>query len=144
MRFLPEQSPPWVGNFQGGFGECHGVFLHPNRRHLIVVATGQAYVVDPESRALIHHFGADIAKVVEVPENDALVFTNGLWFEAYGATGYLWRSRRLSWDGVRSLSRTALTLWGEAYSPLDDDWHRFSVDLTSGHVEGGSYNGPPM
>ncbi len=143
VRFLPEQTSSWVGNFQGGFGECQGVFPHPNGSHLIVLASGQAYIVDPESRALLHHFGADIAAVLEVPEIDALVFTNGLWFEAYGASGHLWRSQRLSWDGVRSLSRSELTLRGEAYSPLDDSWHPFSVDLTSGHAEGGSYNGPP-
>jgi hypothetical protein len=144
VRFLPEQSSPWVGNFQGGFGKCQGVFVHPNGCHLIVVATGQAYIVEPESRALLDHFGADIASVVEVPEIDALLFTNGLWFEAYGASGLLWRSRRVSWDGVRSLSRTKLTLHGEAYSPLDDAWHPFSLDLASGHAKGGSYTGPQI
>lgn len=142
VRFLPERSAPWVGNFQGGFGECQGVFAHPDGSHLIVVATGQAYVVDPESRSLLHHFGADIAAVVEVPELPALVFTNGLWFEGYGSSGVLWRSDRVSWDGLRSLSRSELTLQGEAYSPLDDAWHPFSLNLLSGRIEGGSYNGP--
>jgi hypothetical protein len=139
VRFLPEGSASWVGNFQGGFGECNGVFVHPNGAHLIVVAAGQAYIVDPQSHTLLHHFGADFAAVVEVPELQALVFTNGLWFDAYDASGHLWRSQRVSWDGIRSLSRSDLTLKGEAYSPFGGFWHPFSLDLASGRVEGGSY-----
>jgi hypothetical protein len=144
VRINPQAGSSWVGNFQGGIGGFRNVFDHPNRRDLIVVADGQGYVVDPESRALVAHFGGDISDLIEVPEIDALVVTNGIWLEAYGASGSLWRTRRLSWDGVRLLDRNGLKLQGEAYSPLDDCWHPFSVELSSGKCEGGSYNGPPM
>jgi len=144
VQFLPDRASPWVGNFQGGAGKCQGVFAHPNGSSLVVVASGQGYVVDPESHAVLQHLDSDIDAVLDVPEIDSLVFTNGLWFEAYGVSGRLWRSPRLSWDGVRSLSRSESTLSGEAYSPMDGSWHAFSVDLSSGHAEGGSYDGPPM
>jgi len=143
VRFSPREGAPWVGNFQLGLGGCNGVFAHPNGSDLVIIAAGQGYVLDPESRTLSGHFGADISTVIEVPERNLLVFANGLWFEATGASGTVWQSRRVSWDGVRSVRRVGLTLEGEAYSPLDGEWHPFSLDLVSGHAEGGSYNGPP-
>jgi hypothetical protein len=36
------------------------------------------------------------------------------------------------------------SLVGEAYTPLDDAWYSFAVDMKSGNVTGGSYNGPDM
>jgi hypothetical protein len=36
------------------------------------------------------------------------------------------------------------SLVGEAYTPLDDAWYPFSVDLLSGDVSGGSYSGTDM
>jgi hypothetical protein len=140
VKFIPTRGDAWVGNFQGGFGKCHGVFLHPDRKNLVVVANGQAYVVDPETRSLVAEFGADLVEAFEVPEIDLLVFTNGVHFEAIGPTGLAWRSERVSWDGVRSLARAGVTLKGEAISPIDDSWHPFTLNLRDGTHTGGSWD----
>lgn len=140
VEFSLADGETWVGNFQGGFGAYQGVLAHPNGVHVVVVASGQAYVVDPDSRTSVEEFGVNLTDVSEVPELDLLVFTNGLWFEAFGSQGHAWKSRRISWDGVRELKRSGLTLEGEAYSPLDDGWHSFVLDLRSGDVSGGSFD----
>jgi hypothetical protein len=54
----------------------------------------------------------------------------------------LWRTRRVSWDGVRKVALKDFSLFGEAYNPMDDSWHSFSVNLRDGKSVGGSYNGP--
>ncbi len=141
VRFLPEQSESWVGNFQGGFGQAQGVYLHPDGKNILVIAAGQGYVVDPESRTLMETWGPDIQRCLILSDLNILAVSNGLWFEGFGSNGLAWRTRRFSWDGIRSVERDDFVLRGEAFSPLDDDWHPFSLDLLSGDVDGGSYEG---
>ncbi|MDB4970150.1 MAG: hypothetical protein JWN44_5839, partial [Myxococcales bacterium] len=97
---------------------------------------------DPESRALVTSFGAQIEIVILDQDRHQLIIGNGLWFEALGASGMIWRSRRLSWDGVRNVRIGDSHLRGEAWNPVDDCWNEFTLDLQSGNVVGGSYNGP--
>jgi hypothetical protein len=72
----------------------------------------------------------------------SVLFGNGLWFELLGAVGLHWRSRRISWDGMREVRLEGLRLFGEAWSPFEDCWLPFELDLCSGEFTGGSYNGP--
>ena len=134
----------WVGNFQRGMSSCDQVCEHPDGCHVVVVAGGTAYVVNPETRTLSHHFGAQIEIILVIDDLRTVVFGNGLWFEALGADGLQWRSRRFSWDGVRNVARSGGTLRGEAYAPegADGAWYPFEVDLATGDVTGGSYTGP--
>jgi len=108
-----------------------------------VVAGGAAYLVNLESKT-----ASNLAWPVEfldyVASQNVMVMGNGLWFEAIGARGAVWRSRRISWDGMRSLQRHGDEIRGEAYSPMGPpDWLPFTLHLATGDVEGGSYNGPP-
>jgi hypothetical protein len=145
VRFRLLDGTAWVGNFQRGYGEGEAVLPHPNGHEVIVLAGGTAYIVDPRERKAIRTFGGDILFAEQVPSRDALVVGNGLWFESLPAQGPGWRTRRISWDGMKDVQFVdSQHLRGEAYSPLDDGWHPFVVDLTSGEVTGGSYDGPDM
>jgi hypothetical protein len=143
VEFAPEQGARWIGNFQAGLSNASGVYPEPGTRNLIVLAGGTAYVLDPQTRALIRTFGSQIEDVLDDRERGQLIFGNGLWFEAVGSEGLRWRTRRLSWDGMRSVRLNGAQIVGEAYSPIDDcEWYAFEVDLTGGSATGGSYNGP--
>ena len=65
-----------------------------------------------------------------------LIFGTSTDFEAVGASGRVWRSRRISWDGIRSLKLESDTLTGEAWSL--DIWLPFSLDINSGEHKGGA------
>ena len=142
VRFFPPTGEDWVGNFQPGLTNCSTVIKHPNGHWLVVISGGKAYVVDPGIRNSIREFGGKIQDVLPIPELPAIVFGNGCCFKAVGQTGELWTSRRISWDGMRSLQVEHTTLQGEAYNPRTDRWFPFSLDLVSGQAEGGSYSGP--
>lgn len=143
VEFEASDGTSWVGNFQPGLVRGHSqVVRHPDGKSLVVVAGGTAYVVDPESRALVGSFGAQIDTVILDQDRHQLIIGNGLWFEALGASGLIWRSRRLSWDGVRNVRISDAHLRGEAWNPVDDGWSEFRLDLQSGRVVGGSYDGP--
>ena len=142
VRVQPSGAEPWVGNFQRGLSSYDAAHLHPDARGLVVVAGGQAYVVEPKSRQLIETFGAQVCWSEQIAEHQLLVFHNGLWFNAYGPGGQLWQTRRLSWDGVRVESISYPSLSGEAWTFDGDRWVSFALDLRSGEVSGGSYAGP--
>jgi hypothetical protein len=142
VRFHRGDGSTWTGNFQRGYGQAETILTHPNGREVIVIAAGTAYVVDPSAQRLLRHFGGDIEFVGRSPDSSNLIFGNGLWFECLTSEGVGWQTRRISWDGMRNVAFVGGDqLSGEA-SALDHGWHSFNVDLRSGHVTGGSYDGP--
>ena len=141
VRFHPNTGEAWVGNFQPGSSGWEGVLEHPNGQHLIVVARGQGYVVDPEGHQLLSRLSGNIQHVVPLPELGALVFSGGLGFEAIKKDGIWWQSPRISWDEIRNIKVEGTILRGEASTPTPDGnkWAPFTVDLMTGQCEGGIY-----
>ncbi|MBI3877853.1 MAG: hypothetical protein HY300_18140 [Verrucomicrobia bacterium] len=139
VRFHPRASSSWIGNFvRGSFGWT-GALLHPDGRTVLVVNQGQAYQVDPETRALVSEFGDNIADVICDPGRNLLIFSDGIRLWALDPSGTRWLTERLSWDGTRELRIEGEFVVGQAFTPLGDEWLPFSVCLRSGKVEGGSY-----
>jgi len=141
VRFTTNRGENWVGNFQPGLSGFCEVFQHPNQREVIVVSGGQGYVVDPDDASKREYFGSSIDVAFALPERNLIAFGNGLWFEAIGLDGFLWKSERISWDGMQELRRDGANLRGEAWSPLEDRWIPFELDLLTGASNGGSYCG---
>jgi hypothetical protein len=134
VRFHTRTTESWVGNFQGGFGSFDGVFLHPDNRTVIVVSRGQAYHLNPWSRALLRHFGGCITTAIQDTSQNLLVFADwtGLW--AFDAKGQRWVSERVSIDGIRNLKVGPDSVVGEAFDPSGEKWYPFSVSLQTGKL----------
>ncbi len=141
MRFTADDGSYWTGNFQPGLGQCETVLRHPDGRRFVVIASGQAYAIDPNDSSQCEHFGGSIETAFEIGDLTALLFGNGLWFELLGPKGMIWKTERISWDGMRDVTIQGLTLTGRSWC-YDDTWSNFTVDLVEGTVAGGSYNGP--
>jgi hypothetical protein len=137
VQFCPKTVEEWVGNFQRGMGSLEGVYEHPDQTVLAVVAGGQGYVVDVGTRSLKRTFGGMLETVFEVRERQMLVFGDRTEFQAFGSSGLVWRSARISWDGFYALAIEGDELVGEAFE-LGDVWLTFKLDLRSGHHEGGA------
>src|SRR5262245_27211515 len=58
FAFGPRQN--WVGNFHGGHGRAESVVDHPDKRRVVVLASGQGYVIDPEAPNDVRIFGFGI------------------------------------------------------------------------------------
>jgi hypothetical protein len=100
VEFAPEGKPTWVGNFQPGMTGYNAVLPHLDGTSLIVIAGGQAYVIDPEERRLLSAFGGSLNLALAVPQENLFVMGNGIWLEGWDNRGMRWRSRRISWDGI--------------------------------------------
>ena len=143
ITFTASTGERWTGNFASGWGSLDAVRDELGKRATIVVASGNAYLVDVDSKTA-SGITSPADYIEYVAGQKVVVIGNGLWFEAIGSTGVVWQSRRISWDGMRSLRRDGEEINGEAYSPMGPpDWIPFKVNLASGDVEGGSYNGHP-
>lgn len=145
VEFTRDGRETWVGNFakfwDGGETSVH---TELGSHAVLVVAGGSGYLVDAEERRLVREIGFDIQRVWFNDELQALIVSNGLWFEAFDAGKVVWRSRRFSWDGIQNVEQSGMTLTGEAFDPMTDRWLPFHLNLMTGDVQGGSYNGPDM
>lgn len=138
VEFLPSKNhASWVGNFQRGANSFDKVLEHPDGSFIIVVAGGECYIVDVENRKLKDNFGVMFETVICVPEKNIIIFGTCVDFEAIGVSGRIWRSRRISWDGIRNLKFECDTLTGEAWS-FEDIWIPFSLDINTGEHTGGA------
>jgi hypothetical protein len=139
VRFYPTKSEPWVGNFIGGMTACNIVLEHPNETYVIVVARGEAHIVDPERRVVLDRMMADIQQAFSLPALGFVVFQGLTDFSALKADNSGWRSPRISWDGIRNVKVRETELLGEAYTPIGDTWVPFKLDLLNGHCTDGIY-----
>jgi hypothetical protein len=78
---------------------------------ILVVSAGQGYLIEPSTRVLKGTVGLQIG-LATLLESSELLLGNGLWFERLGANNLVWRTKRISWDGMRSIEITNNNLTG--------------------------------
>ncbi len=75
IRFLPAAGDAWVGNFQPGETPLFKVIPHPNERWVVVIAGGEAYVVDAGTQTLIECLPGWHNVIYEVPSLHSWLLT---------------------------------------------------------------------
>ena len=141
VRFYPSHGESWVGNFQPCGLSLRAVEEHPDGARLIVISGGQVYIIDPNNRKYVEFIGAGNEQIIHI--GDVLLLITATDFKAIGSEGQRW-NRRVSWDGIRNFAvdPTGHTITGEGWTPVTDEWIRFELDVASGVVTGGPYDGP--
>jgi len=137
VQFESEKISTWVGNFQPGPTDFSGAYDHPDGRHVVVVAGGDVYTVDPETQ-IAKQSGGNVSSVIQVSEKNALLFIEDIYLSLIGPDRN-WVTDRLSWDGIRDISISGDFVVGEGWH-VDDTWHEFSVSLSDGSHTGGAYD----
>lgn len=132
----------WVGNFERGLGGLDFAGAHPDGKRAVVIARGDLWVVDPETRDA-EQLLPSIDALLEVRGPAGWVFSRqGLALARLGPDDLIWHTRRLSWDGISDLKLVGNEVHGLAWSPFDERWHPFRVDARTGAAEGGSCDDP--
>jgi hypothetical protein len=134
IEVRPVASEAWTGNFRYGENDHTAVYIHPDRKRLIVIAGGSDYLVDPYTKELVGQTTDNIFFSREVSELEVIVFGDNVRFWAEGKGGRRWTTPRLSWDGFAGISVTGQILIGKWYSAIDEEWYAFRMDLASGMV----------
>ena len=133
------ETGTWVANFRPGFGGLQFACLLPNRVNAIVIAKGDLWIIDLSTRTAVRKLPAiDGMWEAQNPEG-WVVSRQGIALARFGPHGLMWHTRRLSWDGFDQVEIDQGELRGLAWSPLDDKWYPFNVELGTGKSAGGSY-----
>jgi hypothetical protein len=142
LKITPQNGEPWVGAFARGFDTdqlVDGVFAWPDGVSLGVVSSGYGYVVkagDPKSWVRLQPM--PITEVRSVPEHGLLVFADFTNIFAYNAEKNVWKSERLSWDGIKITSLGTNHIFGLGWDAMSDKEVEFVLDVRTGEHTGGA------
>ena len=139
IQFESQDGNSWIGNFQRGCFQFDKILQHPDGKHVIVIAGGDGYIVDPEVPSNSKQMPGYVTYAEFLPHLDAVLFGDYTEFELLQANGKGWISPRISWDGIKDINIHGNELTGEAYSPIDDKWHPFKLDLLTGTCKDSIY-----
>jgi hypothetical protein len=142
VRITPTDSDPWVGAFARGFQSddlVTGVFSWPDGISIAVMSAGYGYVVkarDPTSWIRLQPM--PVTDVRLMPEQKLIVFTDFTHMFGYSAEKNVWKSERLSWDGITITQAATNHIFGVAWDAMQDKEVEFAIDVRTGQHTGGA------
>jgi hypothetical protein len=143
LRITPDGQEPWLGSFARGFESddlISGAYAWPDGVSLAVVAAGYGYVLKPAERGKnwVRLQPNPVTTVNVSKESGLIIFTDFTHMFAYSATRNVWKTERLSWDGITITNVGASHIFGLAWDQTQDTEVEFSVNLKSGEHIGGA------
>jgi hypothetical protein len=145
---LLQVKPPSGGSFLAtcalGFrapSALTGVWSCPRPDDLLAVAGGYAYLADtlaPERP--LHLPLRPVAQILPAPDANLLLLAGLHTIAAIGATGLLWETARLTWEGLTLSGIRDNQLHGLGWDMRTDRELPFAVDLATGTHTGGAFN----
>lgn len=120
-----------------------GVYACPNPHELCAVAGGYAYIIDTAHPERSTHITLKpVTEIHALPAQNLLLFAGFHSIVAWGDQGHAWESARLSWEGVRITGIEGNTLHGTGWNLITDREVPFTLDLLTGHHQGGGFTQP--
>jgi hypothetical protein len=117
-----------------------GIWACPDPAWICVVAGGYAYLMDTCDPARWEQVAyRPVTNVTAVAEHALLVFAGFHSLLAWGPSGRIWETGRLSWDGLRVTEIRGETLLGMGWDMTSDREFEFKVNLKTGDHVGGGY-----
>ena len=118
-----------------------GVWSCPRPDDVLAVAGGYAYFADtlaPERP--LHLALRPVAQVLPVSDANLLLLAGFHTIAAIGASGLLWETARLTWEGLTLTDIRDSQLHGLGWDMRTDRELPFIVDLATGSHSGGAFN----
>lgn len=140
VRLFRSDGTTWVANFKTGETNYSSVFEIPKTDIIVVIANGQGYTMTPDLQKPVDIFGHAITQVIST--NDGrLIAADITNLVIINSDATIWRSERISWDGIKDLTLLDNIISGLAYDPMhvSDEWINFSFNLDTNEFIGGGY-----
>lgn len=141
VKFRKRDGEEWVANFSSGWTDYYKIFDFPEHNMVVVFAGGQGYIMNPDEQKPIMTFGLSIKEVI-LKEDGSLICSDDIHILVLdNTTGDIWKSDRISWDGIKDLKLVGNKLSGETYDPTSSNqpWSAFELNLETREVKGGSF-----
>lgn len=141
-RVIPNSGDAWVGVFAYGKNSpkdgATGLFSFPDPDIVCIVARGDGYLVrtnDPSDWKAVEVY--PICAAVPIASRNIVVFANHTELTAVGASGVVWKTKRLAWSEMKLLRVTDDFIDGETWDIRSEENVSFRVDLSNGEHTGG-------
>jgi hypothetical protein len=143
IMIRPAAGAPFLATCALGFAGDNvpsGIWACPDPAWICAVAGGYAYLLDTHDPARWAQVAyRPVTHVTVVPEPALLVFAGFHSLLAWGSSGKVWETGRLSWDGLRITAVSGETLQGMGWDMTSDRELEFTVNLKTGEHVGGGY-----
>jgi len=117
-----------------------GVFACPTPDDMLAVAGGYAYLVNTTGPGHCLHLPLrPVTQTVSAIDEGLLLLAGFHTVAAIGATGLLWETAKLSWEGVKLGEIRDGKLLGEGWNMPTNREVPFSIDLRTGEHDGGGF-----
>ena len=129
VKFTDDRFDEWCGIFGAGINSSSVVACSTDGPIAFVVSAGQGYFIDINSRHLLHKTKSDqIAAAAFIPGSKDVVACD--WTNIYilGASGTVWDSGRVSFDGIGFTEVTETQVRGRV-NDLSDEGVDFRLYL---------------
>jgi hypothetical protein len=135
VRFPDTACGPWVGNFQPGVYNLGAstVVEHPDGQRVLVVCEGNGYVVNVDRQNVDEYLNLTIREIVSVPQHGGYLLVGDIHLEFLGREGIVWRSKRISWDGISDVKVEENVVIGTGWEP-EDTHFPFEVCMETGAI----------
>ena len=141
VEVRPEGKQSWNGTF--AFSQIvpkgtSGIFSTPDPKRVCIAAKGAGYLVsamEPTSWELVR--ATPLIDVRPVGVRGIIVFASFTNLVAYGATGIIWRTKRLAWSNLKITEVTDEIIKGVFWDIRSEANAEFVVDLATGTNIGG-------
>jgi hypothetical protein len=144
VEVVPDKGTAWVATVERPGptvkGALSGIYPTPNPSHALILAGGDAYLVDvhnPDRFEPVDTAGP-VIDVVPAVSNGLLLLASPWAVTAIGPDGVAWQSGRLAVEGLRLDEIDGGKLAGVADPENDDESRDFAIDLHTGAHEGGT------
>jgi hypothetical protein len=137
-----DDAPAWVGSFARGFETndlVTGIYGWPDGVSIGVVSAGYGYVVrasGPKGWTRLQPM--PITDVRVLPEHKLIIVADFTHIFAYGAEKSMWKTERLSWDGITITKVGTNHVFGLAWDGTADKEVEFVLDVRTGEHTGGA------
>ncbi|MDF7802031.1 hypothetical protein P4C99_21320 [Pontiellaceae bacterium B1224] len=130
VKFLDDQYIEWVGIFGCSEWPTFSTIIKlPNKNQFFIVAGGQGYFVDPNTREVIDQTEWDnISGALYNNNTDEIILTDGLRLALLKENKIHWVSERISADGIEFINQSNNIISG-TLNDLTADWCEFKFDV---------------
>lgn len=137
VRFYKADGTDWVANFREGWADLKTVIELSDTTDILVIAAGTCYLMNPEEAKPVSVFGADYRAVFAAQDGKHVLY-DSVSLTIVEPDGGYWHTERISWDGITEVALNKNIVTGLA-DRLDDVWVKFSYNIDTKELIGGSY-----
>ena len=141
VSITPVDGNEWIGVFgsvQKYPKSLSKILSWPDDNKICVVSSGAAVIVDVNNPLNFELVGVEpIFHAIPIQESGIVVFADFTSLIAYNEKGIVWKSKRVSWDGLEIISVDQSCINGSYWDIKSESKTPFKVNIATGEVEGG-------